>query len=50
MIFHLVMGIQVVMKVVDQIELSESILSLVDNPKVLVKLGVQASPQNQKSP
>ena len=49
MIFHLVMEIQILMKVVKQIELPDPILSLADNPKVLVKLAVQASPQGQKS-
>ena len=50
MISHPVIGIQIVMNVVNQIELPEPMLSLADNPKVLIKLAVQASPQSQKSP
>ena len=47
---NLVMRIQIVMKVGNQIELPEPILSLADNPKVLVKLAVQASPTAKRVP
>ena len=50
MIFHLVMGIQIVMKVVNQIKLPEPILNLADNLKVLVKLAVQANPKAKRVP
>ena len=48
MIFHLVMGIQIVMKVVNQIKLPEAILSLADNLKGAGQTSSAGQPQKPK--